>query len=148
MLLLPCSASDCSLLSDAIHLASIAVSSATFSAAARRAPLAAWSTVSVTASTRDVVDSASVLVLGAFVTGIGLTSSPGEESQARGTADSKSYTFVTVSTADGSCGGSADALEDDCSSPIVPCAAWCRSAAALSSAVCRDRHAHVCAVGQ
>ena len=30
----------------------------------------------------------------------------------------------------------------------VPSAAWCRSAAALSSAECRDRHAHVCAVGQ
>ena len=141
--------SDCSLLSDAIHLASIAVSLATFSAAARRALLAAWSTASVTASTRDIADSASVLVLSAFVTGIGLASSPGEESLARDTADSKSHTFITVSkTADGSCGGSANAPEDDCSSPVVPCAAWCRSAAALSSAVCRDMHAHVCAVGQ
>ena len=100
------------------------------------------------ASTRDVADSPSVLVLGAFVTGIGLTSSPGEESQARGTADLNSHTFVTVSTADGSCGDSANAPEDDCSSPVVSCTAWCCSTAALSFAVCRDRHAHVCAVRQ
>jgi len=142
------SASDCSRLSDAIHLASIAVSSATFPAAARRAPLAAWSTVSVTASIRAVDDSASVLVLVVFVPEIGLMSSPDEEGQARGTADSKSYTFITVSHADGSCGGSAGAPEDDCTSPIVSCVAWCRNASALSSAVCRDRHAHVCDVGQ
>ena len=102
----------------------------------------------MTAPTRDVADSASVLVLGAFVTGIGLVSSPVAENRARDTAGSNSYTFIAVSTADGSCGGSTGAAEDDCSSPVVSCVAWCRSAAALSSAVCRDKHAHVCDVGQ
>ena len=102
----------------------------------------------MTASIRAVDDPAFVLVLVVFAPEIGLMSSPGEDDQARGTADSKSYTFVTVSHADGSCGGSAGALEDDCTSPVVSCAAWCHNASALSDAVCRDRHAHVCDVGQ
>ena len=97
----------------------------------------------MTASTRAVDDSVCALVLSAFVAGVGLMSSPGEEGRARGTADSESYTFVTVSTAGGSCCGVAKVLEDDCSLPITSCAAWCRSAAARSSAVCRDRHAYV-----
>ena len=102
----------------------------------------------MTASIRAVDDSVFVLVLVVFAPEIGLKSSPGEADRARGTSDSKSYTFVTVSHADGSCGGSAGALEDDCTSPVMSCAAWCRNASALSSAVCRDRHAHVCDVGQ
>jgi len=102
----------------------------------------------VTASIRAVDDSVFALELDVFVPEIGLTSSPDEEGRARDAAGSKSYTFITVSHADGSCGGFTGTPEDDCTSSIMSCAAWCRNASALSSAVCRDRHAHVCDVGQ
>jgi hypothetical protein len=99
----------------------------------------------VTASIRAVDDSVFALGLGSARLG---SARLGSARLGSAPAGSKSYTFITVSHADGSCGGFAGALEDDCTSSIVPCAAWCRNASALSSAVCRDRHAHVCDVGQ